>query len=228
MESLEPIEDGGPEVSGESGDGPIELSRTQLEGLRRRDPDALAAFFDAYFERVYGYVRRLTGEEHLAEDLTQDVFLQLYRSFDSYDPERELRPWVFAVATNKVRDHWRSRAHREAQRAESVERDGAGRDVVAADGAPGSGLDRQELAEHLRAAIDTLPEGLRMTVLLRVYEALSFQAIGEILECNEATARKRYSRGIEKLRGVVGTDLVGGAGGAGGTGVGTPGSEARG
>ena len=67
-----------------------------------------------YFDRVYGYVRRLVGEDSLAEDVTQDVFLHLQRSFRSYDPARELSPWVFTIATNKVRDHWRSRRHRDA------------------------------------------------------------------------------------------------------------------
>ena len=165
-----------------------------------RDEVALASFFDHYFDRVYGYVRRLVGEEHLAEDLTQDVFLQLHRSLDSYDPERQLRPWVFAIATNKVRDHWRSRAHRDGQSAVSVERDGAGLDVDAGEAPPEAGLVLAEASVELSEAVDQLTDGLRATLLLRVYEGLSFADIGAALDCNEATARKRYSRALEKLR----------------------------
>src|SRR6185503_20652737 len=80
------------------------------ERLARREPAALARFFDAYFERVYAYLRRLVGDEHAAEDLTQDVFLQAHRALPSYDPARDPRPWLFTIATNKLRDHWRSRA----------------------------------------------------------------------------------------------------------------------
>ena len=84
---------------------PVELR----ERLARREPAALAHFFDAYFERVYGYLRRLVPDEHQAEDLTQDVFLQVHRALSSYDPTRDPRPWLFTIATNKLRDHWRAR-----------------------------------------------------------------------------------------------------------------------
>ena len=180
--------------------GPSDLPLEVRRLLVARDEGALATFFDHYFNRVYGYVRRLVGEDHLAEDLTQDVFLQLHRSLASYDPTRQLRPWVFAIATNKVRDHWRSRAHRDAQQAVSVERDGAGLDVEAGEAPPEAGLVLAEAGVELREAVEQLTEGLRATLLLRVYEELSFAEIAAALDCNEATARKRYSRALEKLR----------------------------
>ena len=65
-------------------------------------------------------------------------------------------------------------------------------------------LDQAELAGRVRAAIDALPGGLRATVLLRVYEGLSFEDIGRILERNEAAARKRYSRALTALRAELG------------------------
>ncbi len=66
-------------------------------GLRDRDPEAVAAFYDSYFDRLYGFVRRMVGEDHLAEDLTQDIFMHVVANFESYDPERALRPWVLPV-----------------------------------------------------------------------------------------------------------------------------------
>ena len=93
--------------------------------LQRREPEALERFYADYFQRVYGYVRRLVRDEHEAEDLTQDVFMHLHRSFASYDPRRPLRPWVFTIATNKVRDFWSSRPRRERSRQSSVAGRGA-------------------------------------------------------------------------------------------------------
>ncbi len=182
-------------VPGADGVFPPELR----EGLARREPAALARFFDVYFERVYAYLRRLVGDEHLAEDLAQDVFLQAHRALPSYDPGRDPRPWLFTIATNKLRDHWRARAtHAESavtslDHEELVERAGAAP-------APTLPADGVELATRVRAAIDALPGGLRATVLLRVYEGLSFEDIGRILERNEAAARKRYSRALAALR----------------------------
>ncbi len=172
--------------------------------LVRRDPEALALFFDAYFDRIYGYVRRLVKQEHLAEDLTQEIFLQLQRGFDKYDPERELRPWVFTIATNKLRDHWRSRGHRDGLATSSLEKEEFRLDIPTLE--PGSEeiLTNEELAEHLRQAISELPEGMRVAVQLRVFEEPSFEAIGEILGRNAVAVRKRYSRALEQLREVMG------------------------
>lgn len=180
------------------------LPQSLLELLPERDPQALAVFFDTYFERMYGYVRRLVQDEHLAEDLSQDIFAHVYRALPTYDPARDLRPWVFTIATNKVRDFWRSRRHRDSQMEVSVERDGGLDDVSGGTASPDSGLTRRELDERVRAAVDELPEGMRMTVLLRVYEGLSFEAIGEILERSEVAVRKRYSRALEALRASLG------------------------
>ena len=179
------------------------LSQETLAGLVELDPDALREFFDAYFDRIYGYVRRLVGSEHLAEDLTQDVFMHLQQAFPKYDPERELRPWVFTIATNKVRDHWRSRRHRDTLRERSTDLgddDDTGIDLPSEAEAPEEELTRAEVAAGIRDAVEALPEGLRVTVFLRVFEGLSFEAIGEIVGRNEVAVRKRYSRALEVLR----------------------------
>ncbi len=170
------------------------------EGLARREPAALARFFDLYFERVYAYLRRLVGDEHLAEDLTQDVFLQAHRALASYDPTRDPRPWLFTIATNKLRDHWRSRAAHASNSVTSLDHEDLVERVGAAPVEPAESADEGQLAARVRSAIDALPGGLRATVLLRVYEGLSFEDIGRILERNEAAARKRYSRALAALR----------------------------
>lgn len=182
---------------------PRTLPRALLERLPRRDPAALEAFFDAFLPRIYGYVRRLVGDDHLAEDLTQEIFLQVHRSLESYDPARDIRPWLFSIATNKVRDHWRSRRHREEQGEESAEQEGLAEMLSAMD-PPEARLSASEVEERVRQAIEALPEGMRMTVMLRIWEGLSFEEIGAILERNEVAVRKRFSRALEVLRQALG------------------------
>jgi RNA polymerase sigma-70 factor (ECF subfamily) len=178
----------------------------QDAGFRARlaalDREALGRFYEIYFERIWSYVRRMVGSETAAEDVTQDIFLQLQRTFPSYDPARELAPWVFTIATNKVRDLWRSRRHREESRELSLD---AGDDLPGldpADGRPGPlpELEDGELRRALCEAIERLPAGLRAAFLLRWEQELEFAEIGRILERNEAAARKRYSRALAALR----------------------------
>ena len=196
-----------PESPREDGASRAELPPELLRCLPQRDPVALAAFFDAWFDRVYGFVRRMVGEEHLAEDLTQEVFLNLHRALPTYDPARALKPWVFTIATNKVRDHWRSRRHRDAQgEVELVPDDGPERAASRAAG-PSQVLEERERADVIARAIGELPEALRTALVLRWFEGLSFEEIGRIVDRNEVAVRKRFSRALGELRRTLGPAL---------------------
>ncbi|WP_419191124.1 RNA polymerase sigma factor [Saltatorellus ferox] len=187
------------EASHES--GPQELPETIRRDLPRLAPAALEAFFDHYFGRVYGFIRRLVREEHLAEDLTQDVFLHVQRSLPGYDPTRPLSPWVYTIATNKVRDLWRSRRHQEERHMQSLDADEDGSPHLPSQGdRPSDALEANEVRDEVRAAIEALPEMLRATFVLRFYEGLSFEEIGRMVDRNEPAVRKRYSRALAELR----------------------------
>jgi RNA polymerase sigma-70 factor (ECF subfamily) len=177
---------------------PPEFPAELRHALVRREPEALARFFDLYFDRVYAYVQRLVGDDHLAEDLTQDVFVSVHRALPMYDPARDPRPWVFAIATNKLRDHWRARGI-DAGGA-SLEQDELAQLLPAEESPPEGNLSQTELAERVRGAVERLPEGLRATVHLRAFEGLTFAEIGRMLERDEVAVRKRYSRALTLLR----------------------------
>jgi len=168
--------------------------------LTDQDPDALGLFFDLYFPRLYGYVKSLVRDQHLAEDLTQDVFLQLHKGFPSYDPNRALRPWVFAVAVNRLRDHWRSRAHRDRSQTTTIDGEDERIDLPDDDPGPIAPLLAEEDAATVREAVDGLPDTLRETLYLRAFEGLSFAEIGAAVGRNEVAVRKRYSRALAELR----------------------------
>lgn len=174
------------------------------EGLKRRDPVALARFFDATFDRVHAYLLRLVGDAHLAEDLAQEVFLQVHRALPDYDPARDPRPWLFTIATNKLRDHWRSRAARNGERELSLDDEELGARAAWFEQAPEAAASEEELAAAVRAAIEALPEGLRAALVLRLEEGLSFEDVGRVLGRNEVAARKRYSRALAALRARLG------------------------
>jgi RNA polymerase sigma factor (sigma-70 family) len=160
------------------------------EALARRDPAALARFFDAHFDRVYGYVRRFVADEHAAEDLTQDVFLQVQRALATYDPARDPRPWLFAIATNKLRDHWRAR--RGAGAEASLDEEELGLPHAASPEASGGRLDGEELALRVRAAIDALPGGAAR-------DDGAARARGALVRGDRARAGAQRGRGAQAL-----------------------------
>jgi RNA polymerase sigma-70 factor, ECF subfamily len=186
-------------------DAGLELPLEVREGLRAGRPDALESFYRTYFDRVYAYIRRLVHDEHAAEDLTQDVFMSIHQSLARYDPARDLRPWVFTIATNKLRDYWSSRRFRDERRAVGVDEDGETLfEPIAPRANPRELLEAGELSQAVAAAVEGLPEGLRTTLLLRYHEQLSFEEIARLLERSEVAVRKRYSRALELLRETLG------------------------
>ncbi len=189
----------------------LEFTDEERAALAARAPDALERFYELYFDRVYGFVRRLLHDDHLAEDVTQDIFMHLCRALEGYDPRRPLRPWVFTIATNKVRDHWRSRRHRDSLRevsatvAEGADYDGT--PAVESRRGPDELLESGEVGDQVAAAIDSLPEIMKTTLVLRYYEGLSFAEIGAMVDRNETAVRKRYSRAMEELRRRLGSAI---------------------
>ncbi len=172
----------------------------QRTALRDRRPGAMEAFFETFFDPLYQYIWRMVGRSHLAEDLTQDVFMQIHKSFDRYDPQRSLKPWVYTIATNRVRDFWRSRLNQQGSREGELD-DSLGRErLMDARPGPAQLLDSKEMGGTVGQAIEALPDTLRTTFVLRFHEGLSFVEIAKIVERNEVAVRKRYSRALEELR----------------------------
>jgi len=119
-----------------------------------------------------------------------------------YDPDRDLRPWVFTIATHKLRDYWASRAFRDgrAVRRRGKEDDGPEFEPAAPGAGPAEDLETREVGAAVARAIEKLPEGLRTALCLRYYEELSFEEIGRIVGRNDVAVRKRYSRALAELR----------------------------
>ncbi|MEM8711529.1 MAG: RNA polymerase sigma factor, partial [Planctomycetota bacterium] len=107
---------------------------------------------------------------------------------------------VYTIATNKVRDQWRSRRHQESRHTQSVDVEEGGPQLVADAPQPAAELEATEIGDEVRAAVEELPEMLKTTFVLRFYEGLSFEAIGKMVDRNEAAVRKRYSRALSELR----------------------------
>ncbi|MCP4574649.1 MAG: RNA polymerase sigma factor [bacterium] len=177
---------------------PPPLPAAVLEGVRRGEPSALAALFEACFDDVYGLAVRMLGDRTAAEDAVQEVFLRLHRSASTLDPDRDPRPWLRTVTANLCRDHWRSFGARVSRQSVSVDAEKA---PPLADHGPTPEAETLagERAGKVQEAIDQLPEEMREVVVLRDYEGLSHDEIAEIVGASAAAVRKRYSRALNRL-----------------------------
>jgi len=169
-----------------------------LDRIRRRDPPAMNAFFEAFIEPVYGYLRAVVREPMLADDLAQTAFLRLHQTLDRLDPKRDPAPWVFTIVVNTVRDHWRSRAHRDGQRAVTFDELWDRPDAAAESGVEGEMLRNEERAV-LHAAMGRLSPADREILWLREYQEKSVTDTAQMLGIRPEAVRQRHSRAVRRL-----------------------------
>jgi len=166
------------------------------EAMRRvaeGDSEALAVLFDRHKGRLFAFLYYMLGEQATAEDLVSETFLRLYRARSRYRAGTGFTAWLFAIARNLARGELRRRGV--AQRAEQRLRREA--EPEARDGFSG---ERTETRARVRAALARLPEEQRAALVLKEYQGLSYQEIGQVLGCNEAAARARTYRARNTLR----------------------------
>jgi RNA polymerase sigma-70 factor, ECF subfamily len=158
-----------------------------------------------YWRKVFNIAYKFVGRHDLAEDLTQDVFLKLFKSLDSFDRRANFQTWLISVSRNLCIDHYRS---------VRKERESIARDVDPADLAPvapgrsaQAELELRDRVELLRIALDGLAPTLRTAVMLRDIQELTYQEIAARLQLPEGTVKSRINRGrtelarqIERLR----------------------------
>ena len=158
--------------------------------------------FRAWKDPVYGYVLRMIGDQALAQDLTQDVFLRVMRSAGTYDHRGRLRQWLFTIASNIVTDHLRRMKRRREVLVEEPADVGDAGFQEAPVAAALEAFSSEELRENVRETIGKLPPEQRSVLLLRQYGELTFKEIAALEACsiNTALSRMRYALGnLKKL-----------------------------
>ena len=159
-----------------------------------------------YWRKVFNVAYKFVGKHDEAEDLTQDIFLKIFKSLDTFDRRANFQTWLISVSRNLCIDHYRSvRKERE-----TIDRGVDSADLAAAspDAGPIAALEQRDRVVLLRQAMAALPETLRTAVLLRDIQELSYQEIADKLRLPEGTVKSRINRGrtelarqIRKLRG---------------------------
>lgn len=168
-----------------------ELAQHMKEG----DSGALTALVQRHHSRLIGFLYRMTGGDRvLAEDLVQETFLRVLRSIDKYHYPRPFKAWMYAIATNLARDHYKSATVR---RTVTIEEDVFNRHSEAR---PEDALEADDETRAVVTALFTLSEHQREVVVLRYYEELSLAEIAETLDIPVGTVKSRLSIGLSRLR----------------------------
>src|SRR5437588_4032272 len=191
-------------------DQPASSPGDAIEALIQRclqgDQAAWELIVRQYWRKVFNVAYKFVGKHDEAEDLTQDIFLKIFKSLDTFDRRANFQTWLISVSRNLCIDHYRSvRKERE-----TIDRDVDANELTPAsrDEGPIAALEHRDRVALLRQALTALPDTLRTAVLMRDIQELSYQEIAERLRLPEGTVKSRINRGrgelarqIKRLRG---------------------------
>jgi len=165
--------------------------------LLQRDVDAFEQLYDRHSRIVYALVLRIVQQASTAEEVVQDVFLQLWRNASRYDTRRgPFIPWLMAVARNRALDHLRLKSERQRRREDQTE------ELPPVIGFPQfeKALDDKRRAERVRAVMGALNPQQKKVIELAYFEGLSHTEIAETLKEPLGTVKSWIRNGLLRLK----------------------------
>jgi RNA polymerase sigma-70 factor (ECF subfamily) len=154
--------------------------------------------FDELVERhsaeIFAYVWRMLRETHDAEDCLQETFLRAYRAYGRVRTGTNYRAWLYKIATNTARSHWRRKKRSEARTTE-IDPDLQSGEMSVADR-----VERKALLAAVARVVEELPDQQRAALIMRKYQELSYAEIAAALTCTEAAARANVYQAVRKLQ----------------------------
>jgi len=157
-----------------------------------------------FMASLYSAALRMTRNPSDAQDLVQETYLKAYRGYGSFESGTNLKAWLYRILTNTFINSYRSRKrHPEETELDDVEELYLFRRMGGRDGALGASAEEEALAwitdDEVKAALESLPESFRMTVLLADVEGFSYKEIAEIMDVPIGTVMSRLHRGRRAL-----------------------------
>ena len=168
-----------------------------IQRCLRGDQLAWELIVRQYWRKVFNVAYKFVGKHDLAEDLAQDIFLKIFKSLDTFDRRANFQTWLISVSRNLCIDHYRSvRKERE-----TIDRDVDANELSPTSHDPGpiAALEQRDRVVLLRRALAELPRALRVAVLMRDIQEMSYHEIAGTLGLPEGTVKSRINRGRTEL-----------------------------
>lgn len=164
-----------------------------IEACQQGDRDAFQRLFETYKDRVYSIALHFSGDESSAHDITQQVFLKLFTTISQFRSDAQFSTWLYRIVTNACIDEQR-KSRRFLPFTDGLEV----RNIMARASQEASYLKRQ-VADSVKEAISELSPKLRLPILLKYVEGLSYEEIAEAMGCSIGTVSSRLNRGHKIL-----------------------------
>ena len=171
-----------------------------MERVKEGDDSAFGELVSRHYRPVYNLARRFLYDAHEAEDVTQEVFLRVYRAAGSYAPKAKLSTWLYTITKNLCFNELR-KTH--SVKIVSID-DEVLPEIASMDESPVLKLEKEEIKAKVLEAVNSLPPNLKIAVLLLKYHEFSYEEVAEILGCTVNAVKLRVHRAKDFLAKSIG------------------------
>lgn len=173
-----------------------------IQRCAARDEDACAELVSEHQRMVYQLSLNLLNDHNEALDLSQEVFLRVFRTIHTFRGHSSLRTWIYRIVVNQARNRqrWWRRRHRSQQVSLDQHIQDHGELAERVDSGPDRLVGQKQLAERIRVALEALPFDQKTAIVLREIDGLSYEEIGFSLGIAVGTVKSRLARAREGLR----------------------------
>jgi RNA polymerase sigma-70 factor (ECF subfamily) len=164
------------------------------------DENAFNELVERYYRQIYRFLVRFTGQEHLAEDLIQEVFVKLYKAAATFDSSKRFRPWIYQIAANTARDTLRS-AGRNGKRVSFLNTGEEAETtldqlVPGVTASPDEAIIERETSEKVKETLMQMQDQLREILILAYYNQLPYKDIADSLGIPLGTVKSRLHKAV--------------------------------
>jgi len=162
---------------------------------RKSDREAADQLISYYYKEIYAYLYKQSPVKDLAEDLTQETFMSMLQTIQSYDEKKAMfRTWLYKIATYQIVRYYRSKAYRSYQTADPIEDDLIDEQDFSLD------LDRRIEVEGIMEIVETLDTIRQQIFRLKIFGEYPFIQIGQLLNIPESTVKTNYYATIKLIK----------------------------
>lgn len=176
---------------------------TFIARLQQGERESFHQLYEAFQDKIYNTLYGLVQDEDDALDLSQEVFIEIYRSIAQFRGQSSLSTWIYRISVNKALNHLQSKKSRPWFRKKAALPDGSDHSLRIPDERnpdPVTALQNKELKEILRSAIASLPERQRVAFVLHKLEDLPYKEIAQVMRISLSSVESLIHRAKENLQ----------------------------
>ena len=178
----------------------MDIDTRLVRAIQAGDMTAFDALVHRHKDKLFNLVYRFLGDYQEADECSQEIFIKVYKSIDTFKFESTFSTWLFRIAVNTCKNRLKSSGYRWKKKTIPLENPGSSKDgnpafeIANGSPSPTAALEKKERWARVQKAINSLPEEQNRVVVLRDIQGLSYQEISDITGLNPGTVKSKLSR----------------------------------